>query len=350
MVSMMHNGLERCAAQDLVDSPIRWNKVRCRRSRHPPFQSDRDQQGYLIRRNAVGSKSEDGHNGEVPRRDFLGLAIAFSLQSASLPLVGSLPAQAGEEEGRGAGPQQPRFLDPADEAAVEKAFLQAASLPKAPTLLRLAFHDAGTHRWATRDGGANGSLAFELKRPENKGLARGWRVLEDVMSRLQKTSPAAAGLLSFADLVALGGAFAVAATGGPRIRIPVGRRDAVEADPTGRLPEETFDAPKLIAYFGDMGLSAREFVALSGSHTLGNKGFGEPLKFDNVYYKELLKKPWADPSNDMASMIGLPSDKVLPDDPICRPIIEEYAADEALFFRDFSNAYLKLTTLGASWS
>lgn len=43
---------------------------------------------------------------------------------------------------------------------------------------------------------------------------------------------------------------------------------------------------------------------------LGNKGFGEPLKFDNVYYKELLKKPWADPSNDMASMIGLPSDKV----------------------------------------
>lgn len=42
----------------------------------------------------------------------------------------------------------------------------------------------------------------------------------------------------------------------------------MKEDPTGRLPEETFDAPKLIAYFGDMGLSPREFVALSGSHTV----------------------------------------------------------------------------------
>lgn len=45
-------------------------------------------------------------------------------------------------------------------------------------------------------------------------------------------------------------------------------------------------------------------MALSGAHTLGSKGFGDPVTFDNVYYKELLRKPWLDPKNDMASMIG----------------------------------------------
>lgn len=37
-------------------------------------------------------------------------------------------------------------------------------------LLRLVFHDAGTYAAASGDGGANGSLRFELDRPENRGL------------------------------------------------------------------------------------------------------------------------------------------------------------------------------------
>lgn len=41
---------------------------------------------------------------------------------------------------------------------------------QAPVLLRLVFHDAGTYAAATGDGGANGSLLFELDRPENRGL------------------------------------------------------------------------------------------------------------------------------------------------------------------------------------
>ena len=41
---------------------------------------------------------------------------------------------------------------------------------QAPVLLRLVFHDAGTYAAATGDGGANGSLRFELDRPENRGL------------------------------------------------------------------------------------------------------------------------------------------------------------------------------------
>ena len=36
----------------------------------------------------------------------------------------------------------------------------------------------------------------------------------------------------------------------------------------------------------------QELVALSGAHTLGSKGFGDPTVFDNSYFKILLDKPW----------------------------------------------------------
>lgn len=35
---------------------------------------------------------------------------------------------------------------------------------------------------------------------------------------------------------------------------------------------------------------AQELVALSGAHTIGGKGFGSPVVFDNSYYKILAKK------------------------------------------------------------
>lgn len=47
---------------------------------------------------------------------------------------------------------------------------------------------------------------------------------------------------------------------------------------------------------------------------------------------------------------GIPTDHVLPDDPTCQPIIREYAADQDRFFRDFAEAYVKMTTLGAHWA
>ena len=49
------------------------------------------------------------------------------------------------------------------------------------------------------------------------------------------------------------------------------------------------------------------------------------------------------------SMVGLPSDHVLPEDEALRPAIEIYAADQRRFFSDFAAAYLKLTSLGAVW-
>lgn len=52
----------------------------------------------------------------------------------------------------------------------------------------------------------------------------------------------------------------------------------------------------------------------------------------------------------MASMIGLPSDHALPDDPECLARIQVYADDQGAFFRDFADAYSRLTRLGAAWA
>ena len=94
-------------------------------------------------------------------------------------------------------------LPPDAAAAVKAAFDKEAGKNKSAVLLRLAFHDAAPFDVATRGGGANASIQFELDRPENFGLKRGWRVIEAVRARLRGTAGAS---LSAADLIALGGA------------------------------------------------------------------------------------------------------------------------------------------------
>ena len=155
--------------------------------------------------------------------------------------------------------------------------------------------------------------------------------------------------LSSADLIALGGAWAVEETGGPRLLslVPVGRADAEAADPPDRLPSEDADAARLVASFAAKGLSTLDLVSLSGAHTLGSKGFGDPLTFDNAYYRTLLEAPWARPGADeMAAHIGLPSDHALPLDPGCREIISRFAADQGAFFEAFAASYVKMVGLG----
>ncbi|GKD29170.1 G-type lectin S-receptor-like serine/threonine-protein kinase SD2-5 [Tanacetum coccineum] len=98
--------------------------------------------------------------------------------------------------------------------------------------------------------------------------------------------------VSMADTIAVAGAEAVSLCGGPTIPIRLGRLDSMVPDPEGKLPEETLNAFGLKQSFQRKGFSTQELVALSGAHTLGSKGFGNPVVFDNAYYKVLLEKPW----------------------------------------------------------
>ncbi|KAG6744073.1 hypothetical protein POTOM_052782 [Populus tomentosa] len=126
-------------------------------------------------------------------------------------------------------------------------------------------------------------------------------------------------------------------------------QDKSDPPPEGRLPDATKGSDHLRDVFGHMGLSDKDIVALSGGHTLGRchkerSGFEgpwtpNPLVFDNSYFKELL-------SGEKEGLIQLPSDKTLLEDPVFRPLVEKYAADEDAFFADYAEAHLKLSELG----
>lgn len=225
---------------------------------------------------------------------------------------------------------------------IQDAVRKVLSKDKAPGVLRLVFHDAGTYDIDDNSGGMNGSIIYELDRPENMGLKKSMKILEKAKGELNNVRA-----VSWADLIAVGGAEAVLLCGGPAIPVQLGRLDSMIPDPQGKLPLETLDALGLKKCFMKKGFSTQELVALSGAHTLGSKGFGNPTVFDNSYFKVLIEKPWT-ASGGMSSMIGLPSDHALAEDDECLRWIRIYADDQTKFFEDFRNAYVKLVNTGAS--
>ena len=83
-----------------------------------------------------------------------------------------------------------------------------------------------------------------------------------------------------------------------------------------------------------------------------------PTTFSNLYFTLLLngegfwapderakKFQYKDPSG---TLMMLPSDLVLVQDPKFKTHVERYAADKALFFRDFAAAFQKLEELGTA--
>ena len=150
--------------------------------------------------------------------------------------------------------------------------------------------------------------------------------------------------------------------------------DLVEAvTPDGRLPNaDTGHGQAANAHhlrydvFYRMGFGDREIVALSGAHALGRahpdaSGYSGPWTptpnlLNNNFFTLLLNVPWhrkvwdgpeqyEDPSG---KLMMLPSDMVLVDDPKFRKFVEIYAADEAIFRKDFAKATSKLFALGTS--
>lgn len=218
---------------------------------------------------------------------------------------------------------------------------QRMAVEDAPLFLRLAYHDAISFDPRAGAAGANGSLHFpeELALEDHKGLDRAVGLLAAWKPEL--------GEIGWADLIALAGAAAVCKCGGPDIEVPLGRADALVADPVARVPDEHADIAAQKRFFGDRGFSPRDFVALMGGHTLGrarNVPFtADPLAFSNSYYRRLLI---IEPSVGLAF---LGPDLGLLDDAETRAAVVEYAADESAFFRDFAAAYLKLTRLGADF-
>ncbi|CAK8533676.1 unnamed protein product [Lathyrus sativus] len=170
--------------------------------------------------------------------------------------------------------------------------------------------------------------------------------------------------------------------GGPHYNVYLGRRDGrASASPSvnGHLPKPSMPMSQIIEIFTKRGFTVEEMVALSGAHTVGfshcsefsseiynnssspssyNPRFAEalrnacrdyqknptlsifndvmtPNKFDNVYFQNLPK-----------GLGVLKSDHGLFSDPLTKPFVETFAADEDRFFKVFASSMQKLSLLG----
>ncbi|KAK8935052.1 putative L-ascorbate peroxidase 6 [Platanthera zijinensis] len=111
-------------------------------------------------------------------------------------------------------------LDAAKLLTIRNSLRAVLSKAKAAGMLRMAFHDAGTYDLKDHTGGMNGSIIYELDRPENTGLNKSVKILAKVKEEVNKIHQ-----VSWADLIAVAGAEAVVLCGGPSIPVKIGRVD-----------------------------------------------------------------------------------------------------------------------------
>ncbi|KAI1052732.1 hypothetical protein LB507_009971 [Fusarium sp. FIESC RH6] len=127
--------------------------------------------------------------------------------------------------------------------------------------IRTAFHDAVTHDKAAGTGGVDGSIFWELARPENKGDA-----FKNTFSFFSGFHNQRA---SVADLVALGTVVATGGCGGPQVPFRAGRVDAYKAGPAG-VPEAHTNLKDTFARFTKAGFTKEDMTALVAcGHAVG---------------------------------------------------------------------------------
>lgn len=136
----------------------------------------------------------------------------------------------------------------------------------APGILRLIFHDCFVQ-------GCDASLLIagpgtERTAVQNIGL-HGFEAIDAAKSKLEEACP---GVVSCADILAYASRDTVILTKGMGWKVPAGRLDGKvsrASDPPSNLPPATFTSKQLVANFAAKGLSAKQMVDLSGSHTIG---------------------------------------------------------------------------------
>ncbi|KAL1536601.1 Peroxidase 72 [Salvia divinorum] len=249
----------------------------------------------------------------------------------------------------------------------------------AASLLRLHFHDCfvkGCDASILLDSG--GGLTSEKNSVPNRNSVRGFDVIDEIKSALEKACPQT---VSCADILAVVARDSTVLAGGPSWVVPLGRRDSKGASLSGSnnnipAPNNTFQT--ILTKFKLQGLNIVDLVALSGSHTIGNarctsfrqrlynqtgKGkpdssldqsysgqlrmrcpqsggdqnlffldFVSPTRFDNSYFKNLLS---------FKSLLS--SDQVLvTKSQESLELVKRYAESKELFFDQFAKSMVKM--------
>lgn len=243
----------------------------------------------------------------------------------------------------------------------------------AASLLRLHFHDCfvqGCDASILLNDAAG--IVSEKNARQNFRSARGYEVIDGIKSAVEKVCP---GVVSCADILAIVARDSSVYVGGPSWKVKLGRRDSTTADKDlaeQNLPLAFDDLDTLTSVFARQGLSLKDMVVLSGSHTIGlaqcatfrgriynetniDAGFARtrqrrcpptagngdtnlapldlvtPGSFDNNYYKNLLRKKGL-----------LHSDQLLFNGGSTDATVVAYSKDQAAFFADFAAAMVKM--------
>ncbi|XP_015877523.3 peroxidase P7 [Ziziphus jujuba] len=262
-------------------------------------------------------------------------------------------------------------LFPTVKSAVQSAISKEARI--GASILRLFFHDCFVN-------GCDGSLLLddtssfrgEKNANPNRNSARGFDVVDNIKSAVENVCP---GVVSCADVLAIAARDSVVTLGGPNWDVKLGRRDARTASLSAAnngIPPPTSDLNRLISRFSSLGLSTRDLVALSGSHTIGqarctnfrariynesniessfaktrqsncprNSGSGDnnlapldlqtPTAFDNKYFINLIQNKGL-----------LHSDQQLFNGGSTDSIVRGYSNSQSSFASDFAAAMIKM--------
>ncbi|GMH15432.1 hypothetical protein Nepgr_017273 [Nepenthes gracilis] len=239
------------------------------------------------------------------------------------------------------------------------------------SLLRLHFHDCFVNGC---DGSVllddNATFTGEKTALPNNGSIRGFGVVDHIKAELEKACPR---VVSCADILAIAARDSVVYLGGPSWVVRLGRRDSLTANRTAAnvfIPAPTLNLSALNSSFAVQGLSFKDMVALSGSHTIGfarcvsfrariyndtdiNASFANSLKkkcpvsennnvlqgldyqtpfyFDNDYYGNLLVKKGL-----------LHSDQELYNGNAADYLVKRFTKHSSDFFNDFATAMVKM--------
>ncbi|KAK2977463.1 hypothetical protein RJ640_016091 [Escallonia rubra] len=139
-------------------------------------------------------------------------------------------------------------------------------------ILRLHLHDCfvtGCDASLLLDKTPSGEKTEKVS-PVNGGSLRGFEVIDEVKTQLEKECP---GTVSCADVLAFGARDSLNISGLPSYEVPAGRRDRLssrEADVTpANLPGPQASMDAITKAFTEKGLTVEDMVVLTGGHSIG---------------------------------------------------------------------------------
>ncbi|WVY94503.1 hypothetical protein V8G54_033591 [Vigna mungo] len=251
------------------------------------------------------------------------------------------------------------------------------------SLIRLHFHDCFVQGCdASVLLNSTDTIVSEQTAAPNNNSLRGLDVVNQIKTAVENACP---GIVSCADILALAAEISSVLAHGPDWKVPLGRRDSLNASfdlANQNLPGPNFSLDQLKSAFERQNLNTTDLVALSGAHTIGraqcrffvnrlydfnstgnpdptlnttllqalraicpnggpgtnltNLDLSTPDRLDSNYYSNLqLQNGLLRSDQELFSTTG--ADTI--------PIVNSFSSNQTLFYENFKASMIKMSTI-----